>query len=101
MIIPIGTWQKLSARRGEMSARDSLRWVSREQKMLAMFNGLARKRDALSLIHELVHEWPGGSPTVNRLKFSGVIRELIRHSREHRGRIMSYCAPGVAQQWLP
>lgn len=100
-MIPIDIWQKLSRRRGELRDRNSLRWVSRERKMLAMLNESKMKRDALSLIHELVHEYPGGSPSLNRLKFSLVIRELIRRSREHRERIMGYCAHGVARQWLP
>lgn len=97
----IETWKTFVKRRGDWQAREALKWATRPQKMLAALNEVKRKRDPLNLVHELVHNWPGGSPSANRLKFAEVIRMLIQQSREHRARIIGYCAPGVARLWLP
>jgi len=97
----IATWMNFVSQKGNWQAREALKWVSRPQKMLATLNEVKRKRDPLSLVHELVHDWPGGSPPSNRLKFAKAIRMLIQQSREHRARIMGYCAPGVARLRLP
>lgn len=97
----IATWRAFVAHKGDWQAREALKWVSRPQKMLATMYEVKRKRDPLSLVHELVHDWPGSSPPVNRLKFARVIRMLIHQSREHRVRIMGYCAPGVSRLRLP
>lgn len=62
---------------------------------------MTEKRDELCLVQGLVHRGQWGTPSENRLRYSFLIRELIRRSREHRERIMGYCAPGVARQRLP
>lgn len=58
-------------------------------------------RDRLSVVMELVHMLSGGSPMENRLRYSILIRELIKCDREKRLRILGYCAPGLPRRLLP
>lgn len=62
-----------------------------------------KRRDRLFMVWKLVHLHlgPGGNPMENRLRYSMLIRELIRHDREDRLRILGYCAPGVPRRLLP
>lgn len=99
MRISNDTWLAYRIKYGDYFARRTLSSMTRSAKLDAL--RLAnRKRDPTALIMDLVHQWPGGTPAENRLRFSGPIRMLIQRSRAHRERIFGYCSPNVSRQLL-
>ncbi len=95
MKIKLTTWHSMLARYGDYEARRRLRWLQREWVFIK------EKRDPFSLIHDLVHLWPGRVPTENRKKFAVPIRGLLREIRRRREHTNALCAPGMSRQRLP
>ena len=99
MKIKLTTWQSMLARYGDNEARRHLRCLRKALPQPTW--GLFRvERDPFSLIHDLVHVWPGRSPTENRKKFAVPIRGLLREIRRRRERTNALCAPGISLQRL-
>ena len=95
MKIKLTTWHSMLARYGDYEARRHLRCL---QKARVIFRV---ERDPFSLIFDLVHVWPGRSPTENRKKFAVPIRGLLCEIRRRRERINALCAPGMSLQRMP
>jgi hypothetical protein len=95
MKIKLTTWHSMLARYGDYEARRRLRYL---QKARGLFRA---ERDPFSLIHDLVHLWPGRSPIENRKKFAVPIRGLIREIRRRREHTNALCALGISHLRLP
>jgi hypothetical protein len=95
MKIKLTTWRSMLARYGDYEARRHLRCLQKGRGLFRV------ERDPFSLIHDLVHLWPGRSPTENRKKFAVPIRGLLREIRRRRERTNALCAPGMSLQRLP
>jgi len=95
MKIKLTTWHSMLARYGDYEARRRLRYL---QKARGLFRA---ERDPFCLIHDLVHLWPGRSPTENRKKFAVPIRGLIREIRRRREHTNALCALGISHLRLP
>lgn len=96
-------WHAYVARYGDYEARQRLRWICRPLKASVQADVTYHRlrRDGLALVMDLVHTYPGLSPTEARKKFATAIRSMLRAVREHRERIMDFCVPGVPRQILP
>ncbi len=95
MKIKLTTWHSMLARYGDYEARRQLRCLQKGRGLFRV------ERDPFSLIHDLVHVWPGRSPTENRKKFAVPIRGVLREIRRRRERTNALCAPGISLQRLP
>ena len=95
MKIKLTTWHSMLARYGDYEARRRLRYLQKSRGLCKV------ERDPFSLIHDLVHLWPGRSPTENRKKFAVPIRGLLREIRRRREHTNALCVPGMSRQRLP
>ena len=100
MNIKLTTWHSMLARYGDYEARRRLR--SLRKALPQPTQGLFKvERDPFSLIHDLVHLWPGRAPTENRKKFAVPIRGLLREIRRRREHTNALCASGMSRQRMP
>ena len=95
MKIKLTTWHSMLARYGDYEARRRLRYLQKSRGLFKV------ERDPFSLIHDLVHVWPGRAPNENRKKFAVPIRGLLREIRRRREHTNALCAPGMSLQRLP